>query len=75
MPCPKGVKIPSIFRGVDSASMFGTLDSFKKRYASMVEKGMGADKCVKCGLCEKQCPQHFNIREKLAEIHKEFAEV
>ncbi len=75
MPCPKGVKIPNIFRGVDSAAMFGTLDGFKKRYAGMVEKGMGADKCVKCGLCEKQCPQHISIREKLADIHKEFSEV
>jgi len=73
MPCPKGVKIPNIFRGVDSASMFGTLDSFKKRYEGMVEKGEGANQCVKCGLCEKACPQHISIRAHLEAIHKEFA--
>ena len=73
MPCPKGVKIPNIFRGVDSASMFGTLDSFKKRYEGMGEKGEGANQCVKCGLCEKACPQHISIRAHLEAIHKEFA--
>ncbi|MBQ2955848.1 MAG: aldo/keto reductase [Clostridia bacterium] len=74
MPCPKGVKIPNIFRSLDNAAMFNTLDGFKKRYAAMVEKGEGANQCVKCGLCEKACPQHIQIRQKLAEIHEEFAE-
>ena len=73
MPCPKGVKIPKIFRSLDNAAVFNTLDSYKEKYAAIVEKGEGANNCVKCGLCEKQCPQHIAIREKLAEIHKEFA--
>ncbi len=73
MPCPKGVKIPNIFRGLDNAAVFNTLDRFKTRYAEMVEKGEGANNCVKCGLCEKACPQHIAIRDQLAAIHKEFA--
>ena len=73
MPCPKGVKIPNIFRSVDNAAMFNTLDGFKARYAKMIEKGEAANNCVRCGLCEKACPQHIAIRDKLAEIHKEFA--
>jgi len=73
MPCPKGVKIPNIFRSLDNAAVFNTLDSFKDRYAKMIEKGEAANNCVKCGLCEKACPQHISIREKLEEIHKEFA--
>lgn len=75
MPCPRGVKIPNIFRGLDSASMFGTLDNFRQRYASMVEKGEGADQCVRCGLCEKACPQHISIRAQLEAIQREFAEM
>lgn len=73
MPCPRGVKIPNIFRSLDNAAMFDTLDGFQKRYAEMIEKGEAANQCVRCGLCEKQCPQHISIREKLAEIHAEFA--
>jgi len=73
MPCPKGVKIPNIFRSLDNAAVFNTLPAFKERYAKMIEKGEAANNCVKCGLCEKACPQHIAIRTKLEEIHKEFA--
>lgn len=73
MPCPKGVKIPNIFRSLDNAAVFNTLDGYKERYAKFIEKGEAANNCVKCGLCEKACPQHIAIREKLEEIHKEFA--
>ncbi len=73
MPCPKGVKIPGIFRSLDHANMFNELEGFAERYAKMVDKGEGADQCVKCGLCEKQCPQHIKIRDMLASIHEEFA--
>ena len=73
LPCPQGVKIPRIFRSVDQAAMFNTLDNYKKHYASIVEKGEGADNCVQCGLCEEKCPQHIRIRDMLADIHKEFA--
>ena len=73
MPCPKGVKIPKIFRSLDNAAVFNTLDAYKARYAVIVEKGEGANNCVRCGLCEKQCPQHIAIRDKLREIHEEFA--
>ncbi|WP_276704995.1 4Fe-4S dicluster domain-containing protein [Romboutsia ilealis] len=27
-----------------------------------------ASNCVKCGSCEKKCPQHIRIREKLEEV-------
>jgi len=73
MPCPRGVKIPKIFRSLDNAAVFNTLDAYKARYAAIVAKGEGADKCVRCGLCEKQCPQHIAIRDKLSAIHEEFA--
>ncbi len=74
MPCPAGVQIPRIFRNLDSNAMFDTLDKFGGFYNNLVAEGHGADQCVKCGACESACPQHFDIRNKLESIHKEFAQ-
>lgn len=74
MPCPAGVQIPKIFRNLDSNAMFDTLDKFSGFYNKLVSEGHGADQCVKCGACESVCPQHFDIRDKLESIHKEFAQ-
>lgn len=71
-PCPMGVKIPRIFQGIDSASMFGDAKDFAPRYAKLVEEGGDASHCVACGTCEGQCPQHFPIIELLAGIREEF---
>ncbi|MBR6556632.1 MAG: 4Fe-4S dicluster domain-containing protein, partial [Clostridia bacterium] len=30
-----------------------------------------ASNCVRCGKCEKHCPQHIAIRDKLEEAQKE----
>lgn len=37
--------------------------------------GLGAGKasqCVKCGACEKDCPQHLPIRALLEDVAKKF---
>ena len=31
-----------------------------------------AEECIKCGKCEKACPQHLKIRELLEAVAKEF---
>lgn len=72
-PCPRGVLIPRIFGGYDNACMFGEGADFKLSYARIAEQEGGADRCVECGACEKQCPQHIAIRRKLAEIREEMS--
>ena len=44
-------------------------------YYNVVHTGGGkakASECIKCGKCEKACPQHLHIRELLADVAKEF---
>lgn len=36
-------------------------------YGFMKERRAGADKCIKCGKCEKVCPQHLPIMQLLEE--------
>ena len=72
MPCPKGVDIPGIFH-------YYNLSSIEKKSTTRMEfaRNMGlrkdscmASQCIKCGKCEKHCPQHIAIREKLQEADK-----
>ena len=72
-PCPAGVKIPRIFRGLDSAAMFGEAKDFAPQYARLKAENADASQCVKCGACEAACPQHFQIRDLLEQIKAEFA--
>ena len=44
----------------------------KHRYQKSAENHGRASECIGCGKCEKHCPQHIDIREKLKDIVKEF---
>lgn len=64
--CPKKIQIPDIFGAMNRYMIYEDLDGAKDRYASAVkEPHAKASECVKCGQCEKQCPQHIHIREWL----------
>lgn len=72
MPCPKGVDIPGNFY------YYNLMYIDKKRSARFefaqvegMRKEPGfATQCIGCGKCEKHCPQHINIREKLKEADR-----
>jgi predicted aldo/keto reductase-like oxidoreductase len=72
MPCPAGVDIPFCFSYYNAKHLFkarnaqwqytafaGGLISGKPALASL---------CRRCGKCEKACPQHIPIMEKLKEV-------
>lgn len=72
MPCPRGVDIPGHF-------YYYNLMYMEKKSPARLEfvKNIGlrkksafASQCVGCGLCEKHCPQHIQIREKLKEADR-----
>lgn len=65
-PCPAGIDIPAIFNMFTYHNVYGLADHAQKLLAGYTEKGgKFSDSCLNCGKCEKKCPQHLQIREKL----------
>ncbi len=74
-PCPVEINIPRIFEIWTYYNVYGLKDHAKNMMRDYVNHGgkTFAD-CKKCGLCEKKCPQHLAIREKLEEVCKVLCE-
>ena len=68
-PCPMGVQIPRIFQGYDGAMLHAEPD-FTRGYARIKAEEGDASRCVQCGQCESNCPQHLPIIRFLQEIHE-----
>lgn len=74
MPCPAGVNIPRNFGMYNDASMFNRVKENKEAYLDPSFEKLRASQCVKCGKCEKVCPQKINIRNMLCEVNQVFSE-
>jgi predicted aldo/keto reductase-like oxidoreductase len=73
MPCPRGVNIPSSFSAYNASFSMGYVEGMKQfvtSIAAVSEKTGSPGLCVKCGQCEKRCPQHLPIIENLALVHR-----
>lgn len=70
MPCPNGVNIPQNFKIYNRTSMYQTLDEYQRSYENLEKEKASASSCVKCGKCEKVCPQRIPIINKLKEVNK-----
>ena len=68
MPCPAGVNIPGSFKIWNTYHMYQNYNMVKNSW----ENGLGDEKqpknCIKCGMCEAQCPQKISIREDLEKV-------
>ncbi|MFV0361790.1 MAG: aldo/keto reductase [Suipraeoptans sp.] len=69
VPCPKGVDIPMCFSSLNDTVIKGRFMSMY--WYILTTKGHNASKCIKCGNCEKHCPQSIPIRKKLDQTKKE----
>ena len=72
MPCPKGVDIPGIFRCYNTMYIESKSEG-RFQFAQtvgMTKEPAFATQCIKCGKCEKHCPQNIPIRKKLVEADK-----
>ncbi len=72
MPCPKGVDIPGIFRCYNFMyTESKSLGRFQfAQTVGLTREPAFASQCVKCGKCEKHCPQNIPIRKKLVEADR-----
>ena len=68
--CPKGINIPAIFALYNQYKITNDKRFFLIYYNSLAENEK-ADKCIKCGQCNSNCPQGLNIPELLANINSE----
>lgn len=71
--CPKKISIPDLFAVMNSKQIYHDWNA--DYYYNAVHTGGGkgkASECMKCGKCEKACPQHLHIRELLVDVAKEF---
>lgn len=69
MPCPRGIKIPDVFKLYNSYQfMKSAVDKYIYQRV-MIPSGSGADQCVSCGKCMKECPQGLKIPNLLIKVH------
>ena len=67
----KQIPIPDIFSCMNSRKRFSDWNS-GWYYGKLTENGGKASSCIKCGKCEKSCPQHLEIRGLLEQCAAEF---
>lgn len=70
--CPKKISIPDLFACLNAKNIYHDWNA-NYYYDEVHTKNRGkASECIKCGKCEKACPQHLKIRELLINVAKEF---
>ena len=75
MPCPQNINIPDCFAAYNTSyaiSWFTGEMNYMTAAGITGEKPRFAGDCVKCGKCEKHCPQGIEIRKELKRVKRRF---
>ena len=70
--CPKQISIPDLFAIMNIKQLHRDWNADYYYEEVHTAPGRRASDCLKCGKCEKICPQHLPIRKLLEEVAKEF---
>ena len=69
--CPKSIPIPELFSCYNLKTTFHSWN--QDYYYTIQTRDRGkASECLKCGKCERICPQHLEIRKLLVQVAQEF---
>ena len=70
--CPKKIAIPDLFAVMNTKQIYHDWNADYYYNNVHTAQGRKASDCMKCGKCEKACPQHLEIRRLLEDVAKEF---
>ena len=71
--CPRGIRIPDMFSSLNAHEAFHNWNTGYYYNNVITGEGHGkASACIRCGKCEKVCPQHLPIRELLKKVAATF---
>ena len=71
--CPKGIRIPDMFSALNAHEAFHNWNTGYYYDSVLTDEQHGrASDCIKCGMCERVCPQHLQIRKLLGDVAKVF---
>ena len=73
MPCPRNVDIPGTFAAYNRRFSEGKSVALMEYFmcTAMRKTSSAASNCIKCGKCEKHCPQHIEIRQELKNARRQ----
>ncbi len=70
--CPMHIAIPDLFATMNAKQLYHDWNADYYYNEVHAQPGHKASDCVKCGRCEKACPQHLPIRQLLMDVAEEF---
>lgn len=68
--CPNKINIPELFKIYNKLLSDGKKDDALNSYHNLIknEESFPASSCIKCGQCERVCPQHLEVISELNKI-------
>lgn len=70
--CPQHISIPDLFAVMNAKQIHRDWNADYYYDETCTKSGGRASDCIRCGKCEKVCPQHLHIRDLLADVAAEF---
>ena len=70
--CPRQISIPDLFACLNKKKVFNDWNQDYYYNVVYTAPGRKASDCLKCGKCEKACPQHLGIRKLLVDVAEAF---